>query len=84
MDGTAMMDLALEWYERNSPKDRSAVQFFETVGLLTKSLGHAQGTLFIEGEVKRAIAPGRRGHITSDRGDTKHFRDIDALLRWLE
>jgi hypothetical protein len=83
MDGTAAIDLASKWYESNSPKRKSAVQFFETVGLLTESLEHAQDALFIDGEVKRAITRGRHGHITLDAGDTKHFGDIAALVRWL-
>ena len=81
MEGTTMMELASEWHGQNSSKDRSAVQFFETIGLLTESL--AQDALFINGEVARAIARGRQGHITSDRGNTIHFCDIAALVRCL-
>jgi len=83
MEGTAMMELASEWLGQNSSNDRSAIQFFEVVGLLTDRLGHAQDALFIDGEIRRAIARGRQGHITSDGGDTNHFGDVAALVRWL-
>jgi len=68
------------WVTQESPADRSAVQFFETVGLLTKNSEYTPDVLFIDGEVKRAIARGRGGQITFDGGHLQHCEDIETLV----
>jgi hypothetical protein len=83
LTGGERLDLSLEWHGCNEPRDPSAVQFFETVGLALKGSACAQDTLFIDGEVKRAIARGKEGRVTLDEGCSMQFADIAALLRWL-
>lgn len=84
LEGGERLDLSLEWHGCNSPKDRSTVQFFETVGLHLKGSEGDHNSIFADGEVRRAIERGKYGTVTSDEGNATQLGDIGALFLWLE
>lgn len=75
--------LASEWYEwSTAPADLSAVQLFETVGMLIQP-GSAHDILFIDGRLKRTITRGTERRITLDDGSERRCQDIGALIQSL-